>query len=373
MFNGYGHRYAHFFKRGLFEIYSILFFRALGFSMIGIFLPLFLLVEMEYPLSKVIFFFIIMSIAFALSCMSALKVISKFGAKHSMIFSYVFLIIGIILVLFLKSWVGMYVIASFFQGFSFGLFWMGFHIDAAVHSRKKDVAEGAGLITFASVLGAVAGPVIGGVILKFFGFNILFVLVLCLFIVSVIPLMFSKEIYAKSNFDLKCLMKKENLKYFLGYVVQGIRWTTAGIFWPIFIFTILGSYLSLGWYATIITLIVGIMGYIIGVVADKYGKGLMIRVSAPFEAFFWIIRVFVSGVFGVFVVGALGNVAGSGIDVPLLAKTYTKKEQIAAFVFFREISLRIGEIICLMFVLVIGSLSASFLLTGISSLLYLLF
>ncbi len=373
MLNGYTHRYAHFFKRDLFEIYFLLMFRALGFSMIGIFLPLFLFIEKGYSLPKVILFFVIMSLAFALSCVCALKIISKFGAKHSMVWSYSSLILGFVLLIFLDKWQWMYVLSSFFQGFSFGFFWIGFHIDAAIHSRKKDIAQEAGLISFASVLGAVIGPVIGGVILKFFGFTLLFVVALCLFVVSVLPLMFSKEVYARTDFDLSSLIKKENLKYFLGYVVQGIRWTAAGTFWPIFIFAILGSYLSLGWYATIVTFIIGILGYIAGIVADKYGKSLMIRISAPFEALFWIIRVFVSSVFGVFVIGALGNISGLGIDIPLLAKTYTKKEQIAAFVFLREISLRIGELICLVFVLVIGSISSSFILTGVSSLVYLLF
>jgi MFS family permease len=373
MLNGYAHRYAHFFKRDLFEIYFLLFFRALGFGMIGIFLPLFLWNEVGFSLMKVIFFFVIMSFAFLLSCFAALKIIPKFGAKHSMVFSYFFLVLGMILIMFLEKWNLMYVLAASIQGFSFGLFWIGFHIDAAVHSRKKDVAEEAGLISFVSVLGAVVGPLVGGLILRMSSFNILFVIALCLFVISIIPLIFSKDVFAKTDFEFEVLFKRENLKYFLGYVVQGIRYTAAGIFWPIFIFMILGSYLSLGWYATIVTLIVGIVGYVFGVIADKFGKGLMIKIFAPFEAIFWIMRVFVSGVLGVFVFGALGNIAGSGIDVPLLAKTYNKKEHIAAFVFFREFSIRIGELICLGVVMVLGTLTSSFILTGVSSLVYLLF
>ena len=74
-------------------------------------------------------------------------------------------------------------------------------------------------------------------------------------------------------------------------------------------------------------------------------------------------------------VGFLGGMSSAGIDVHLLAKTYgrTKKEKAAAFLFFRELSIRLGEICTLLLVLFVGSLTSSFIFAGLSSLLYLLF
>ena len=110
-------------------------------------------------------------------------------------------------------------------------------------------------------------------------------------------------------------------------------------------------------------------------IADEKGKGLLIKVSGPFEAVMWIGRMFVESVTGVFLVGFLGGITSVGIDVPLLAKTYarTKKEKVAAFLFFREFSIRSGEIFTLLLVLILGAVSSSFVAASLSSLLYLLF
>ena len=375
MFNGYTHQYRHLFTRDLFEIYFLLAFRALGFSMIGIFLPLFLLVELQFPLQNVVFFFMMITFSFALGNYLALSLISRFGAKHAMIWSYLFLVFGFLFTYFLESYPFLYLFAAFYQGLSMGMFWMGFHIDVALHSRKKVMGKQSGLISFASILGAVIGPLLGGFILKYLGFGSLFLIVIGVFIISILPFLFSRDLYVKTDFDFRSLFVTKHLKYFLGYFAQGVRATAGGVFWPIFIFSIFGSYLTLGWYGSLATLFIGILCYFIGELSDHWKKGFLIRLSAPFESLIWVVRIFVMNVTGVFLVGFLGGMSSVGIDVPLLAKTYgrTKKEKAAAFLLFREMSIRIGEMFALLLVLFLGSLQSSFIASAVVSLFYLFF
>ncbi|MSR85982.1 MFS transporter [Candidatus Woesearchaeota archaeon] len=375
MFNGYTQLYKHLFARDLFEIYFLLAFRALGFSMIGIFLPLFLLHDLGFSLTKVIGFFLMTSVSFAIGNYFALGLISRYGAKHVMVWSYFFLITGFILTYFLESFPQLYLTAAFYQGLSMGLFWMGFHVDASLHSRKKAVGKQSGLILLVSILGAVLGPVIGGFILYYFGFPILFLVAIVVFLISIVPFLFSKDLYVKTDFDFRSLFVREHVKYFFGYFAQGVRATAATVFWPIFIFSIFGSYVVLGSYGALATLFTGVLCYFVGMVADEGKKEVLIRVSGPLEAVTWIARLFVSSITSVFLVGFLGGITSVGVDVPLLAKTYgrTKKEKAAAFLFFREISLRCGEIFTLLLVLVLGVVSSSFIAASLSSLLYLLF
>ena len=254
MFNGYAEQYRHLFTRDLFEIYFLLSFRALGFSMIGIFLPLFLLYDLGFSLAQVIYFFLLVSVAFALGNYFSLFVISRFGAKHAMIGSYFFLIAGMLMTYFLEALPGLYLIAAFYQGLGMGLFWMGFHIDVSLHSRRKSMGKESGLISFSSILGAIIGPLLGAFILKFLGFPMLFLIAIGVFIISILPFLFSKDLYVKTDFDFRSLFVRKHIKYFFGYFAQGVRVTASTVFWPIFIFSIFGSYVVLGWDGSLATL-----------------------------------------------------------------------------------------------------------------------
>lgn len=375
MLNGYAHRYYYLLKNDLFEMYFLLFFRALGFSMVGIFLPLFLFVELGFSFREVILFFGIMTLMFFISGIIALKVVSKFGVRHSMIFSYLFLISSFILLLFLESNPSLYLLVSGIQGFSFGFFWTGFHVDFALHAPKKNIGKQSGLISFSSIIGAVIGPIVAAVIIHFFGFITMFIIALTFFVVSFIPLLFSKDDYPKTSFNIKVYFKKEYFKYFFGYFAQGVRMTVLAISWPIFVYLILGDYLTLGWLATISTLLIGITSYFVGKYSDKLGKSNLIRIFAPISGVFAILRIFVWNVWSIFFVGMIDSILMVGVDVPLLAKTYgrAKKEDIAGFVFFREMALRAGEVFILVFMFIFASLKASLIVSALSSFLYLLF
>lgn len=376
MLNGYGHQYRHLFTRDLFEIYFLLAFRALGFSLIGVFLPLYLYVELGFPFSAVVYYFMAMTLAFALGSYFSLSLLTKYGAKHAMVWSYPFLLLGVAMTLYLDTYPSLYLLASFLMGLSMGVFWMGFHIDVAVHSHKNSVGKESGVIHLSSILGAIAGPLLGAFILHYFSFSVLFLTAILMFVISIIPMLFSKDVYVKTGFDFRSLFIKDHVKYFLGYFAQGIRVTVATVSWPIFIFTIFGSYVVLGSYAAFATFSLGILGYFAGMGIDKLkDKSILMKIAAPFESMLWIFRAFISTTTGVFLVGLFGGVTSLGIDVPLLAKTYSraKKEQIAAFIFFRESCIRVGEFVALLFLLLVVNLKASFFLAAASSLLYLFF
>ena len=158
------------------------------------------------------------------------------------------------------------------------------------------------------------------------------------------------------------------------YFVEGIRSTVLRVFWPIFIFSLLGGYLSLGIYSTVVAFLVAIFAYFLGEYSDRLSKTFLVRVFAPIEAVLWVLRIFVSSVFSIFLVGSLGLMARTGIDIPLLAKTYVKasKEDITGFIVFREVSLRLGQIFVLVFMLIFADIKYSFVLAALSSLAYLL-
>jgi MFS family permease len=333
-----------------------------------------LFIEKGYTLPQVILFYALMSFGFVISCFLALKTVSKWGVKWSIVISYVILVVSFVMIFFMDYMRSYYWFIGLFQGLSYGLFWIAFHVDAALHVPKKTAGKSSGLISFASVAGSVTGPILGALLIKFFSFNVLFFIALSLFIVSFIPLLFSRDVFIKTDFHFKRLFLKDHVKYALGYFAQGIRYTAAGVFWPMFAFLILGSYLTLGWFSTLATLLVGVFGYFVGKYSDKFGKGRIIRLFAPVNAIAGSVRVFAWNVLSVFGFGFFESISSAGIDVPLLAKTYNKakREEIAGFVFFREFVLRIGEIFGLIIGFLFG-LKLALVISSAGSLLFLLF
>jgi len=94
-----------------------------------------------------------------------------------------------------------------------------------------------------------------------------------------------------------------------------------------------------------------------------------------FNILFWILKIFVSNIFQVFAVGTLRSAASHVIDVPFLAKTYStaKGHKAVSHILFRETCLRIGQIFCLVLVLIIGKMESSFIISAIASIAFFFF
>ncbi len=363
------------FSRELFEIYFLLGMRAFSLSLIGLFLPIYLYSELAYSLNGVIYFQLAFCIAFALFQFIATRVVSEFGAKHSMIASIPLFMASLTLIIFLKSYAFLFYPAAILLGLQAALFWVGFHVDAVLNGKKKNFGKESAIISSLTMLPSVIGPVLGAFLILLFSFNVLFIVALLVIAVSFIPLLFSKEVYSKHDLDIGAFFNKKHLKYFFGYLSQGMAHVAGGVFWPIFIFLILGSYVSLGIYGTIATFVVVIVTLILGKFSDEGNKSLIMRIAAIFNSLFWILKIFVSNLFQIFAIGSLRNLSSHAIDVPFLAKSYgkAKKNHQIGFLLYRETSLRIGQIFCLLLVLIFGNIKVAFGAAGVASLLFLLF
>jgi MFS family permease len=360
------------FTRELFEIYFLLFMKKLVLSMIGLFLPLYLWIELGYSFNQVIFFFLAMTFAFTVFCFLATYLVAKIGAKHTMTLGMFTMFFGLLASLGIAYYPILFYPAALLLGAEFSFFWMGFHIDAAVHGKKSSVGKKSAIISIVGILPSIVGPLFGGLILKFSGFPLLFAVGLVLGISATIPLLFSKETYARQKFTYKEIFQKKNLKFFLVFFAQGTKASTRAIFWPMFIFGVLGSYISMGIYGTLATFIVSIFGILVGKLSDEGKKTIMLRISGTFGAIIWIFKVFITSVWQVFTLGILGGFALFGTSIPILAKSYNeaKKEHVPAFILFRELSIRMGQFFVLLLVLATANIKASFVASAVVAIFY---
>ena len=147
-----------------------------------------------------------------------------------------------------------------------------------------------------------------------------------------------------------------------------------GVFWPLFIFLILGGYITLGIYATFTGIIITIIILFFGEITDEgKKKNILIKVSAISKTILTTLMIFVTSIYQVFIIGTLNSISTFGISIPMLAKSYkqAKKEQTMEFILFRELSLIAGRVFVLLLVMVFASLKISFVATAVTYIFFL--
>jgi hypothetical protein len=265
---------------------------------------------------------------------------------------------------------------SVIGGINSALFWTGYHADFSRFSKKKSRAKQVCVAHVVSGIYAIFGPLTGGLILTYFGFNVLFVLVVTLFIISAIPLFFSKDIHQKIDFSLKEIFTDQKVKDGFAFFGLGAEGIIFAIIWPIFIFiTILDSYVKLGSVVTLSMVFSGIVMIISAKFADK-NKRLVLKIGAIFHSIIWFLKLFVTTTMQVFVVNSLHGMTKAAKGISYEALSYdkaNKSKNIMEFIMFREILINVGSCITILAMAVMLNYKASFIFAIIATLLQILF
>ena len=369
------HHHLHFLKnRELNELYISVAIKSFAVSTISIFIPIFLL-NLNYSLTSVLIFYAILNATHALFVIPSAKISSKYGFKHSILFSIPILIIFYLALYTLEqfSW-PIYLLAVIF-GISNSLFWMGYHVDFSKFSDKKNRGKEVGMTKIVSLIFHALGPVIGGLILTFIGFEALFATVSVLLIASAIPLFFSKDIHEPILFSIKEIFKGQKIKNTLAFAGHGIESGISSVIWPIFIFfTILNNFATLGSVSSLSILFSLVFVFIVAKFSDIHRR-LFLKIGSIMNALIWSIRFFIKTTFQVFIIDSFYGISQTLIHIPFDALSYDKanKSNIVKFIVFREMIIQTGRVILFLVMTVIAALTTSFLFGGGASLLYLFF
>ena len=357
------------------EIYSFIAIKSLAVSMFGIFLPLYLLIDLSFSLKKVILFFMIAEVVWILFTFIAGKALTKIGAKHSILLGMFLAVLYLMFLVILKEGIITYFyLAAFFHGAASAFYWMGFHTNFVRSSDRQHRGEEASWWKIIPQSTELVGPILGGLILTFFNFESLFILVSIMLIISTLPLFLSREVFKRYHFNYRRLISKDKLKQGIALFGVGIRSRAFVLLWPIFIFLILGSYLSLGSLFSFVTLLGVVFFIFAGRLSDRVDKKILMGVGSIMHAFTWFIRAPIKTALQVFSIASLDIITYALVEVPFDAMSYNRAEKhpIEYFV-FRETLIHLGALFLLIFMFFMQDFALAFILTGLANLLPLLF
>src|SRR3989344_295954 len=361
-------------RKKLSQFYLSTSIRAFAMSLTGLFIPLYLYNELGYTLSETLIFFVFYSLIFAIFTPVAAKYSSKFGIKHSVLISVPLYLIFVILLYLLNYFEISLLIISSILGLSQAFYWMGLNLVFYNISDSKHRGEELGRSKSINVVSAILAPVGGGLLITYHGFGVVFLLAALLLFISALALFRSNDNHVKYHFSVRSIFSRDKWQDSLFFVSKGTHAIAGGVIWPLFIFLILGGYISLGIVGSIISGLSAIIMLLVGKYSDKVGRRVILRWTTGLESLSWFFRAMVSSVGQVFGATIFGSITSGFVESPLGALEYDKaKGDGASYFVNREIFICLGRILLLVIVMATNSLSGGLIFHGFMNFLTLIF
>lgn len=368
-------------SQGYVALFSGRILQFIGLWLVGLFIPVYLLQAYDGKIEYVIYYYIAGNVLYGALLPMSEHTLNKIGLRRSLKVSVFFSAFYMLCLNYIEMNVLVLSIISMISVVIFRLlFWLPYHVDMAKFTDKTNRGMGVSIMWATRSALSVLMPVISGLLLKYFGFGIVFYIAIVIYISSLIPyikLPRTKERYSWGYFETwKHFFSKNNRKLVLANIANGAENTVGLIIWPIFIWQLFeGDYLKVGAVSSLIVLVSIVLQLVVGKYTDKFDKRKMIHWGSAFYAFGWIAKVFVLSPFHVFIVGAYHGFAGIFKDTPFDALVYELMADRGHFVdeytALKEMAIQIGKVLMLVAVLIVATtfgLNWAFALAAFASL-----
>lgn len=358
-------------------------------AMVQIFEPIYLYKSGYSLLNIAVFYLIVYALYFFLMPLGA-KFANKHGYENGMFIGTALYVLFYVLLFMITKYHFLFYVAAVVYTIQKIFYWPAFHANFAHNSEDTEEAKEISSIFVSNSLMFVLGPIIGGFIITYFGFPILFIIVSILFLSSNIPMLLTKEKFDKREFPyfilVKKLFKKNNIRSLIACIGYGEE-LIAMVVWPVFIFIMIASYSKIGALIGLATLITSIITLYVGKICDQKNKRKVLRLGATFYSLSWLIKLFTRTILPIFLVDTMAKVSKNVVDVPIRAIFYEKAKDEKKFndngimenIVNYEAGLVVGKVIaCLVIIISLSIFSVqeftgfaiSFVFAAIATLLY---
>jgi len=367
----------HHYKKPVRDVFWIHALDSFVNALFGIFVPIYLLI-LGYSVSNVLGFYIVKFVALAVFFYVAGFISSRLGLKHTMIIRLPFFMIFLLSMYFLDTLSISIFIIALLNAFYESLYWMPLH-SLFVRSASEDhMGSDVGKLHSLPKLASTVAPLIGGAISVFIGFHALFIVAMVLLVFSIFPLIKSKETKPHVDFSLKEMnhIVKKNPKYFFGTGAFFIGEATENVIWPIFVFLILDSILSIGLIGTLLSAGMVLFTLLVGRLSDRFNKKMFIRMGAGLMVLVFFFRYFVPTEASIYLLTIMAGFFSILLFVPFDSIIYSlaKKSNIDEFIIIRETYVNTGRVFLLFIALIlVQNINISFLLASFAHIFFLFF
>lgn len=361
-------------------IFSVLF--SFANSLIIIFEPVFFY-QQGISLAVISLYFGLHYSLYALVLPLGGKFAARFGLERSLALATPLFVVYFLMLAVLPIWPGLFWVSWIVLTMFKTLYWPAYHAEVSRYGDSSNRGtEISWLFALNRGVGAL-GPMIGGLVAVHFGFPALFVLAAGFALFASVPLLRTRE-----RFRVQFFAYTGPWKIILSRRFRGARLTMIGwvenyvdlVFWPVFMFIVLGGVDLLGYIATLNILIMTLLGFFIGEVSDRFSRRRVMRFHVSFMVLGYLFRPLALGPWRILLTDSLSKASLIGVRIPQWYHFYSKGKQQGPlkYVVALELTLAIakaGAAFALAVVFLVmtpfAAFTTAFLMAAVFSLLYL--
>lgn len=338
---------------GVVALYSNRTIQRIATGLLGLFLPVFLFQQYQ-SINLVLFFYLASNALYLFLAAPGAMLSSRISFRRALPLSVIGGTIYYICFYFFDSNLLFFsILAILAVNFDRMFYWIPYHSGFAKFTDKKNRGRTIALLSSVISLLSIALPVIAGFIITQYGFNILFLIVILIYLSSMIPFFVLPRINEFYTFGYwqtwKILFHPRDRKILFTYMADGAQDFIGVVIWPIFIWQVLsGDFQAVGILSSLIILVTVLVRLIMGSYTDKFNKKKLLKYGTILYSLGWFFKIFVQTGFHIFAVSTYHNFAGVAMRTPFDTLMYEKAADAGHYMdeysVLRSMSLNIGRI-----------------------------
>lgn len=325
------YRLPHFFRskpsielEELFLTAAIMDFAA---SAIALFEPIYLW-TLGFDVRAIMFFYLMVYVPYFFIVPLGGKFVARFGHQRSILISTIFLVMYLAALVNIADYRWLFFVAPIFLTLQKTFYWPAYHVDFMRFSVREERGSEYSALWAISTMMFVLGPIVGGTVVKFFGFPALFMGASFLILLSSTPLFISRVEPKRESFSywksLALPFRKRYHKNSRGYMALGEELILITI-WPIFLLlTLKDNLFNVGLFVGGSAFLTAFATLAIGKLTDRIKKHTVLAVGGISTAVSWLVRLLPLSPATAFVVDTYSRINRNTTFVSMTTMTYDR-------------------------------------------------
>lgn len=319
-------------KRQLREFYWFSALFSFAYALMSIFEPVFLY-QQHFPLWQIAMYYALHYSLYIWLLPLGARLAAWFGLERSLSLAMPIFMVYLLTLASLPWQHSLYWVAVVLLTCHKIFYWPAFHAEfirfGDGHNRGTELSW----IFLISLGLGILGPILGGIIIHFYGFPALFVVTALFLLGACVPLLRTKEhgqaVHLPYKAGWKIIVSRRHWRMVLGMIGFGENLINM-IFWPLWMFLVVKQAITLGIITSLTTIFATAIGFAIGDLIDRHGARRVLRMIVPFMIGSYIIRPLVGSVQQVLGADFVARSSLVNSDIAMSSQLYKQGRRVGA-------------------------------------------